>query len=260
GRADDRVGPGAGAGLAGVALGAGVAVGAGRAVSLVRGGAGAARRITGAGDVALIERGADDGVRAGADAGLAGAALGAEVAVVARREIGQRRVRAAGRGIAAVGGTAVAVVAVGRRTAGAAPTCAGVGRGAGAAVVARRGVVRVRAAGCRVAGVGGADVGVVAIGWRPTRAVAGAVAGVGRRAGVVVCAGNGGEAGDRTAPLAIAHGAGGAGVPVVAGGGRGREGTVGVAAAPGLAVGGAEIAVFVEVDETVAAELGSAAD
>src|SRR5262249_11790688 len=73
--ADDRVGPRADAGLAGVALRAGVAVGAGRAVGLLGVGAGAVRRVTGAGIVALIERGADDRVGPRADAGLAGVAL-----------------------------------------------------------------------------------------------------------------------------------------------------------------------------------------
>src|SRR5439155_300483 len=81
GGADDRVRPDAGAGLAGVDLGAGIAVGAGAAVRLGRRGAGAVGRIAGAGDVALIEGGADDGVRPDAAAGLAGVALGAGVAV-----------------------------------------------------------------------------------------------------------------------------------------------------------------------------------
>src|SRR5262249_5562434 len=63
GGADDGVCPHAGAGVAAVGLGAGVTVGAGAAVRLARVRAGAARRIAGAGVVALIEGGADDGVR-----------------------------------------------------------------------------------------------------------------------------------------------------------------------------------------------------
>src|SRR5207249_1831492 len=90
----DGVGPDAGAGLAGVALGAGVAVGAGGPVGLGRVGAGARGRVAGAGLVALIEGGADDGVRAGAGAGRAGVGLGAGVAVVARGAVRGGRVRA----------------------------------------------------------------------------------------------------------------------------------------------------------------------
>src|SRR5439155_15320037 len=87
GCADDGVRPDAGAGLAGVGLGAGVTVCAGAAVRLGRVGAGAARRIADAGDVALIERAADDRVGTGADARLAGVALGAGAAVVAGRPV-----------------------------------------------------------------------------------------------------------------------------------------------------------------------------
>src|SRR5207249_1095598 len=88
GGADDGVRPDAGAGLAGVGLGAGIAVRAGAPVRLVRVGADAARRIAGARDVALIEGGADDGVRPRADARLAGVALRASAAVVAGRAVG----------------------------------------------------------------------------------------------------------------------------------------------------------------------------
>src|SRR5262249_56523324 len=77
---DDRVGPGADAGLAGVALRAGVAVGAGRAVGLLGVGAGAVRRVTGTSVVRLEERGADDGGGPGAGPGLAGETLGGGVA------------------------------------------------------------------------------------------------------------------------------------------------------------------------------------
>src|SRR5438128_1139068 len=54
-------------------------------------------------------------------------------------------------------------------------------------VVARVGVIRVRAAAGGVAAVGGAYVVVVAVEWWATDACA-AAAGVGRRAGVVVAA------------------------------------------------------------------------
>src|SRR5205823_2453067 len=94
GGADDGVRPHAGAGLAGVGLGAGIAVGAGGAVRRGRVGAGPGGRIAGAGVVALIEGGADDGVRPDAGAGLAGVALGAGVAVAAGRAVGLVRVGA----------------------------------------------------------------------------------------------------------------------------------------------------------------------
>src|SRR5438132_559736 len=87
GLADHRIASGARSRLAGVGLGAGVAVGAGAAVRLGRVGAGAARRIADAGDVALIERAADDRVGTGADARLAGVALRAGAAVVAGRPV-----------------------------------------------------------------------------------------------------------------------------------------------------------------------------
>src|SRR5262249_14144920 len=94
GGADDGVRPDAGAGLAGVGLGAGVAVGAGAAVRLGRVRAGAARRIAGAGVVALVEGGADDGVRPDAGASLAGVGLGAGIAVGAGAAVRLGRVRA----------------------------------------------------------------------------------------------------------------------------------------------------------------------
>src|SRR5206468_3807195 len=122
-----------------------------------------ARRVAEPDHMALILGRADDRVRADAGAAQAGAALRAQVAVLAGRQIGERGVRAAGGRIAALGGAAVVVVAVGRRSAGAVPTRAGVGRGAGIAVIARGGVVGVLAAGGRVAGVIRADIVVVAV-------------------------------------------------------------------------------------------------
>src|SRR5204863_245226 len=106
--ADDGVRPDAGAGLAGVGLGAGIAVGAGAAVRLGRGGAGAVGGIADAGDVALIEGGADDGVGPDAGAGLAGVTLGAGVAVVAGPAVGLGRGGAgAARRIAGAGDVAL---------------------------------------------------------------------------------------------------------------------------------------------------------
>src|SRR5439155_1470197 len=81
GRADDRVRSRADARLAGVALRAGIAVGAGATVRLVRVGAGAARRIAGAGIVTLIEGRAHDGVFAPTNTRPAGVGLGAGIAV-----------------------------------------------------------------------------------------------------------------------------------------------------------------------------------
>src|SRR5207249_3700685 len=69
--ADDRIRAGADPGLARVGLRAGVTVAAGAAVRLVGVRAGAARRIARAGYVALVARGAADGILAGADPGLA---------------------------------------------------------------------------------------------------------------------------------------------------------------------------------------------
>src|SRR5262249_44462964 len=94
GRADDGVRPDAGGAPGRVGLRAGVAVGAGAAVRLGRVRAGAVRRIAGAGVVALVEGGADDGVRPDAGAGLAGVGLGAGVAVGAGAAVGLGRVRA----------------------------------------------------------------------------------------------------------------------------------------------------------------------
>src|SRR5262249_38094481 len=108
GRADDGVRPDARAGLAGVALRAGIAITAGAPVRLVRVGAEAARRIADAGVVALIERGADDGVRPDARAGLAGVGLGTGIAIGARAAVGDVRIGAdAARRIADAGDVAL---------------------------------------------------------------------------------------------------------------------------------------------------------
>src|SRR5262249_53451795 len=79
GRADHGVGADADpARVAGVGLGAGVAVVAGGA-RVDRVGADARCRVAGSGGVALVRRGAHDGVQAGAHAGLAGVGAEAEV-------------------------------------------------------------------------------------------------------------------------------------------------------------------------------------
>src|SRR5581483_8981705 len=138
-RADDRVRPGADAGLTDVGLRAGVVVAARGPVGLRRIGAGAGRRVAGAGVVALIRRGA--GLRRPGDARavLAGVAEGAGVVVAARGAVHLRRIGAgAGRRVAGAG-----VVALIRRGAGlrrpgdARAVLAGVAEGAGVVVTAR---------------------------------------------------------------------------------------------------------------------------
>src|SRR5207253_157970 len=91
---DDGVGPDAAARLAGVGLGAGIAVAARATFGRVRVGARAARRIADPGDVALIERRADDGVGPDAAARLAGVGLGAGITVGAGPAVGLVRVGA----------------------------------------------------------------------------------------------------------------------------------------------------------------------
>src|SRR5206468_4226285 len=66
---------------AGVVHGAEETIIAGRAVGLVRVGTGTVRRIADPGDVALVARGADDGVGPDAAARLAGVGLGAGITV-----------------------------------------------------------------------------------------------------------------------------------------------------------------------------------
>src|SRR5207245_1749794 len=173
------------------------------------------------------DRTGGDGGRAapGAGAAAAGVVGGAGVAIVAGcRVVG---VDAAGGGVAAVVGAAIAVVAVRGRPAYAAAAAAGVVGGTGIAVVARCGVVGVRAAGGRAAGVVGAEVAVVAVGGRAAHA-----------------------------PPAAAGVVGGAGVAVVAG-----RRVVGVHAAGGRAAGvvGADVAV-VTVGRRAAHAMTAAAD
>src|SRR5213079_763146 len=135
----DRARAAAGRRLAGVGLRAGVAVVAGGAVGLRRARAAAGRRVAGARVVALIRRGAGDGVRAGTDSTLAGVGLGAGIAVGAGGAVGLRRARAeTGRRIA--GARVVALIRGGAGDgvrAGTDSTLAGVGLRAGIAVGAR---------------------------------------------------------------------------------------------------------------------------
>src|SRR5205823_3104261 len=91
-RADDRVPPRAAAGLAHVCARATAAVLAGGAVRLLRVGAGAARRVTLAEVVALIEGRADHRVPPGALPGLTRVRSGAEAQVVAGGAVLFRRV------------------------------------------------------------------------------------------------------------------------------------------------------------------------
>src|SRR5439155_715295 len=215
--------------------------------------------------------GADDGVRARAGAALTGVGLGARVAIIAGGTvrlggIGARAgLRVADAGLVAlVGGAAHDRAGPG---AGAGP--AGVVLGAGVAVVARAGDVRVHAAARGIAGVPGADVAVIAVGRWPADARP-ARAGVVGRAGATVVAGRrvvdvdaaldriAGVVGARVAVVAVRSGAadavsrgasigGRAGVAVGAGGPVGlrriRADTARGIAGPGevtLVLGGAD--------------------
>src|SRR5207249_332261 len=94
GAAAEEFGARADARPARVGLGASITVVAGAAVRRGRVGAGAVGRVTNAGVVALIERAADDGVRARAHARLAGVGLRTGVAVRAGRPVGLLGIRA----------------------------------------------------------------------------------------------------------------------------------------------------------------------
>ena len=116
--------------------------------------------------MALVLSRADDGVGAGACAGLAGVGLGAGVVVVADGAIGDGGVDDAGYRIAAVFGTRVAVVGIERRP-GFAGAAAVADRGAQADVAAAAtgasGFGHVLDALDRVAAVGGAGIAVVGV-------------------------------------------------------------------------------------------------
>src|SRR5207247_2371112 len=194
GRADDGVAAAAEPALAGVGLRAGVTVVARGTIGLGRIRARARGGIAGAGGVALIGGGADDGVGARAHAALAGVGLGAGVGVVAGGAIGLRRVRARARGgmagfgsVALVGGRADDGVGARAHAA-----LAGVGLGAAIAVVAGRAVGRRRVRACAASGITGAG-DMTLIGGRANDGVAAgahpALAGVGLRAGIAVVAG-----------------------------------------------------------------------
>src|SRR5216110_3134293 len=145
------------------------------------------------GGVTLVQRRADDGLRAHAARALTGVGLRAGVAVVARRAIGLGGIAAgSGRGIAGAGGVAlVGGRAHDRVRAYAARALTGIGPRAGVAVVAGGAVgLRGISAGAR-RGVAGAG-GVTLVGGRARdriRAHAGAgPTGVGLRAAVAVVA------------------------------------------------------------------------
>src|SRR5206468_3591025 len=149
--------------------------------------------ITGAGGVALVGGGAGDGVAAGADPALAGVGLGAGIAVVAGS--GVVGVDAAERGVAAVVGADVAVVAVERSATDAGVVHAGLEAIADVAVVA----VPVRAAAARnglvlapplvVAAVGRAHHPIVtAEGGAVDTVAGGRIAGLGAVADIAVVA------------------------------------------------------------------------
>src|SRR3989449_134530 len=136
--AGDGVPSDAGPVLAGVGLGAGVAVVAACAC-LGREGARAGSRLTDARIMALRRRAAGDGVPSDAGPVLAGVGLGAGVAVVAARPVGRvgGRTGAVGR-VACPGHVALIRRGAGHRVgSGTPPALAGVGLGAGVAVVAR---------------------------------------------------------------------------------------------------------------------------
>src|SRR5207249_2408418 len=152
----DGVRAGARAGLAGIGARAGVAVVARRAVRLCRVRAHAGRRVARPYAVALILGGAGDRIRAGARAGLAGIGARAGVAVVARRAVRLRGVRAhAGRRVALPGAVPLLL------------------RGAvdGIRAGARAGLARVRAR-ARVAVVAGRTVRLRGVGAHAGRRVA----------------------------------------------------------------------------------------
>jgi len=161
-RAHDRRAGGARAALAGITDRARIAIVTRAAVRPGGIRALAGRRVAGARVVALVLRGADDGVRPGAGPGLAGVAAGARVVVVAAGRV--RRVDAAGHGGAGIVRARVAVVAVRRWTTDASPARARVARGASVPVVTSGRVRAVHTARRRVTDVVGAGVPVVATG------------------------------------------------------------------------------------------------
>jgi hypothetical protein len=136
--------------------------------------------------MACIRCGAGERIGTGTDTGHAGVGLGAGIVVIAG--IGVIVMHAAGGWVAGIIGAVVAIVAIGSCSADAGSSGTGVIRGAGITVVTGIGVVHMRAAGGRVAGIIGAGVAVVAV--RRRASIAGpTTAGVTRRTGVAVGAG-----------------------------------------------------------------------
>src|SRR5262249_39808183 len=142
--------------LTGIALCTGVAVVAGRGVVRVHASARRVARIVGA-RIAIVTI---QGRAAHADPATARVAGRARVAIVTRTRGGP--VLAAGAGITGVGRAGVAVVTVRGWAALAVARGALISRRAGVAVGAGEGIVCVHAPLIRIAGVGGARIGVVA--------------------------------------------------------------------------------------------------
>jgi hypothetical protein len=154
-RADDRIGADTDSGLAGVGLRAEVPVVARRAVRRRWVGADAGSRVADARVVALIEGGADDGIRANTAASHTSVALRTQIAIIAGRAVRLWRFGAeTRRGIADSGFVTFASNAHYRIQSSTAARLANVGRCTEVTVVARCavGLCRVRAASrCRVA-------------------------------------------------------------------------------------------------------------
>src|SRR5439155_225883 len=212
----------AGAGLARVGPRARAVVVARRAVRLRGVRAHAGRRVARAGVVTLVLRGAGDGVRARAGAGLAGVRARAGVAVVAGRTVRLRGVGAhAGRRVALPGVVTLVL------------------RGADDGIHARAGArfARVRARAC-VAVVAGRTVRLRGVGARAGRRVA--------RAGVVALVlGGAGDRLPRRARACLAHVGARARVAVVAGR---AVGLGGVGARAGRRVARARVVALVPRD------------
>src|SRR5437016_656796 len=244
------------------------AIADGAAVAVVAGGpvlsggiaTGPRRGIARPGGVALVARGADEGLGAHADGTPTGVGLRAAVAVVAGRAVGPGGIGAGSRrGIAGAGGVAL----IGGRAhdgvgAHAGAGLAGVGLRAGIAVVARRSVGLGGIAADARRGVAGAG-GVALVGGGAGDGVGAhagtGLAGVGLRAGIAVVAaaalGLGGIAADAR------RGVAGAGGVALVGGGA-HEG-VGAHAGAGLAGLGLRAGVAVVAGRSVGLG-GTAAD
>ena len=108
-RADYRIGPCAGTGLAGVGLGAEAGVVARCSVGCLRVRADARRAVAHAGNVTLVESRADHRTRADADTSRAGVHCRTEITIIARRPAGLGRIGAKARGAIAHAGVVALV-------------------------------------------------------------------------------------------------------------------------------------------------------